>query len=143
MLSTAERPRIRQPAPHAMKRIEMLTPLRSPPRIIFTNGNGDAVSRRHAGAVVFDRQAQSIQCDSVRVTLRNRRVFRLADFILSALPATDLSREKAAEVAGISGTDDFSTRIRQVRHLLRPFGIGVATAWGGRIVITDPEAASC
>jgi len=143
MLTVAERPRLRLPAPHASKRIEMLTPLRSPPRIIFTHGNGDAVARRHAGAVVFDREAQSIQCDAVRTTLRNRRVFLLADFILSALPATDLSRSEAAEVAGISETDGFSIRIRQVRHLLRPFGIGVATAWGGRIVITDPEAAPC
>jgi hypothetical protein len=144
MLTTARgQPRVRPPAPFAMRKLDMLTPLRSPPKVVFVDKDADAVARRRRGVLVLDRQAQSLLCDDVRVTLRNRRVFEMAKFILEALPNTDLSREDVRLAAGIPTTDDFSTRIRQVRHLLRPFGIGVATAWGGRVIFTAPEAPAC
>lgn len=112
----------------------MLTPLAKPPKIIVADTGGDAAARKNPSAIVLDREARC---------LRRGRVLGLTSFILGALPSTEVSRTEAARAAGITTADDFSMHLRQVRHNLSPFGIGIESTWGGSIVLTHAEAASC
>lgn len=121
----------------------MLTPLASPPKVIVTYSNGEGLAQANPDAIILDRNAKCLRKAGVRISLRSRRVFDLADTILRALPQTELSREDLQTAIGVDTTHDLSLSIRQVRRCLKPFGIGVATASGRRVVITGPEALPC
>lgn len=123
----------------------MLTPLAKPPKIIVADTGGDAAARANPSAIVLDREARCLRRgrDKRRVSLRTDRVLGLTSFILGALPSTEVSRTEAARAAGITTADDFSMHLRQVRHNLSPFVIGIESTWGGSIVLTQAEAASC
>lgn len=144
MLTTARgKPLRRLPYLNLIRKSGMAKTLTSPPEIIFAERDGFAVAQANPGAVVVDREAGVIRRDRLFRRLRAPRMFRLADHILTMLPRTDLSREAMLEAAGIADPHDLSVCLRQVRHNLQPFGVGITTAHGGWVFITEAEAAAC
>ncbi|WP_210168652.1 hypothetical protein [Methylobacterium sp. Leaf108] len=133
----------RLPAPNAMRNPAMLTPLASPPKVIAVDTGGLAAAAANPAAIIFDREARCLRRGNLRVSLRSGRVYGLTGHILGALPKTETLRAEAARVADIGTSHDLSLYLRQVRRNLHPFGLGIATTWGGRIVLTAAEASPC
>lgn len=123
---------------------DMLKPLARLPEVVIVDRDGAAFAQAFPDAIVLDREHLCIRRDLLCRSLSPRtarlpRLFLLAASLLGRLPQVQTDREAAMVAIGLIDHSELSHRIRQLRHMLAPFGLGVEHIRGGPIVICAPR----
>ena len=124
----------------------MLKPLARLPEVVIVDRDGAAFAQAFPDAIVLDRENLCIRRDLLCRGLSPRsarlpRLFLLAACLLGRLPQVQTDRDAAMSAIGLIDHSELSLRIRQLRHMLAPFGLGVEHIRGGPIVICAPRPA--
>lgn len=124
----------------------MLKPLARLPEVVIVDRDGAAFAQTFPDAIILDREHLCIRRDLLCRSLSPRtarlpRLFLLAACLLARLPHVQTDRDDAMAAIGLRDHTELCHRIRQLRHMLAPFGLGVEHIRGGPIVICAPRPA--